>query len=272
LYPPLPLCQSPSTASDATTATTTTTSTSATTTALVTATGTATVIDAEGEGEGAGDDDQLEDFCSEKSPSWLTEKLNESDDDSDNDTDNDEDNDDRDGGKRFKTSHALLSSSKSLQSSPTTAPPDKPKRASSLSSSIVYAYDASQALAMLNSQSAIRPPVPMHPPQQNSAEHHVVLDEVNARKRDRQIQVQRHSVVFSRTNSGPTASYMGICRLPLLEGDIKSSNNIDSGTRSQHRHRRIDIKSYPRSYLPFAMLYFTGKLTANQLLACMRVV
>ena len=38
------------------------------------------------------------------------------------------------------------------------------------------------------------------------------------------------------------ASYMGICKLP----------------RGNSIHRRIDIKTYPRRYSAFAMLYFTG--------------
>jgi DNA polymerase/3'-5' exonuclease PolX len=37
-------------------------------------------------------------------------------------------------------------------------------------------------------------------------------------------------------------SYMGICKLP----------------RDNSVHRRIDIKTYPRRYAAFAMLYFTG--------------
>lgn len=43
-------------------------------------------------------------------------------------------------------------------------------------------------------------------------------------------------------HSNDRASYMGICKLPE-EGSL---------------HRRIDIKTYPRSMRPFALLYFTG--------------
>lgn len=74
------------------------------------------------------------------------------------------------------------------------------------------------------------------------------------RKRHMQKMKSRNEV-HNRNNSGPTASYMGVCRLPVKRGS--------QGTRSERRHRRIDIKTYPRSYVPFAMLYFTGKLTIS---------
>lgn len=43
-----------------------------------------------------------------------------------------------------------------------------------------------------------------------------------------------------------TKSFMGLCRLP------------EKGDGSKRHFRRIDIKTYPREYLPFALLYFTG--------------
>jgi DNA polymerase/3'-5' exonuclease PolX len=41
-------------------------------------------------------------------------------------------------------------------------------------------------------------------------------------------------------------TYMGVCRVS-----------------EQHLHRRIDIKIYPASQLPFALLYFTGSQYFN---------
>eukprot|EP00607_Mallomonas_marina_P010774 CAMPEP_0182422788 /NCGR_PEP_ID=MMETSP1167-20130531/8576_1 /TAXON_ID=2988 /ORGANISM="Mallomonas Sp, Strain CCMP3275" /LENGTH=290 /DNA_ID=CAMNT_0024601149 /DNA_START=249 /DNA_END=1121 /DNA_ORIENTATION=+ len=45
-----------------------------------------------------------------------------------------------------------------------------------------------------------------------------------------------------------TASYMGVCKLP----------------RETSLYRRIDMKSYPRSIFPFAILYFTGSDSFNR--------
>lgn len=168
-------------------------------------------------------------------PVWMTdEKLNASDSETDHDEELNEDDDDGYIGstkpnKKLKTSHSTSRCG--------------PGRASSLTSNAVYAYDASQA----------------HDTQDNddaglatSANDSVPAStQMNDDKRHRQIQLQKHSVVFSKSNSGPTASYMGICRLPYDEAS--------TGTRREHRHRRIDLKTYPRSYLPFAMLYFTGQ-------------
>jgi hypothetical protein len=138
-------------------------------------------------------------------------------------------------------------------------------RASSLTSNVVYAYDASQAFAALKAaetptKADVKDPtlfVPAPPQPQGgsgaapSVEAPTGQIEINDRKRQRQIEIQKHSVVFSKSNTGPTASYMGVCRLPYQKGS--------TGTRSEHRHRRIDIKSFPRSCIPFAMLYFTGE-------------
>ena len=181
------------------------------------------------------------------SPSWLTdEKIHESDTDSDNTSEDDEDGNNQ--------------SRKKLKTSTSTAPTHGPLRASSLTSNAVYAFDASQAHSTLNpptlhtidSKDSGTQVSALHTTESAGREDSAEL--ASDRKRQRQILIQRHSVVFSKTNSGPTASYMGVCRLPY---DPESQ-----GTRQQRRHRRIDMKSYPRSYLPFAMLYFTGVVCA----------
>ena len=76
------------------------------------------------------------------------------------------------------------------------------------------------------------------------------LSSDNIDKKRRRIENLQKWVVSNRSDYGETASYMGVCRLPKVAGS--------EGTRAEHRHRRIDLKTYPRSYLPFALLYFTG--------------
>ena len=50
-------------------------------------------------------------------------------------------------------------------------------------------------------------------------------------------------------------TYMGVCR---LRSEHVITHNDDSTTVVSGIHRRIDIKYYHRSSLPFALLYFTG--------------
>lgn len=175
-----------------------------------------------------------------QSPIWLTEdKLNSSGSDTEDDDVNNMNN------------SVIPLETKSRHASPLTTI-GAPVRASSLTSNAVYSYDASQFLETFDSEDNFD--VVHKVPRAVGGPHSVnslLLDLVNDNKRQRQIQLQKHSVVFSKSNSGPTASYMGICQLPY---DTQSS-----GTRCEHRHRRIDLKTYPRSYLPFAMLYFTGR-------------
>jgi hypothetical protein len=157
----------------------------------------------------------------EQSPSWLTdEKLNQTDSDTDEEevTNNkDEYDDGLRSNKRLKTARSISG----------------PIRASSLTSNAVYSYDASEVFAahkvdpdtnasmLLDATQSAAKLVPS----ENK------LDQVNDRKRQRQIQLQKHSVVFSKSKTGPTASYMGVCRLPEIAGS--------TGTRSEHRYRRV---------------------------------
>lgn len=195
-------------------------------------------------------EDVNHDDCEYRQPAWLSdENLNASESESvdghdglknKNVADSDED---EPPAKTVKESHM---------------PAGPPGLASSLTSNALNSYAASQVLDSFKSQDDkldnIKIALAIPPSAKNlTAKIDLLsrtLDPVNERKRQRQIQLQKHSVVCSRSNSGPTASYMGVCRLPYDENS--------TGTRRERRYRRIDLKSYPRSYVPFALLYFTG--------------
>jgi len=231
-YPPLPVCPSFQPYGESTAATVSTTVTNV-------------------------EDEYLSD-CEHRNPVWLSdENLNASESESDDGDDN---------LKNKNMTENDFDEPPTKIGKPNNVPAGRLVRASSLTSNAVYSYDASQVLESLNSQ-GVELENSKRPPPIQSADKGVklttkidalsrTLDPVNERKRQRQIQLQKHSVVFNRSNSGPTASYMGVCRLHYDENS--------TGTRREYRHRRIDLKSYPRSYVPFALLYFTGSAHFNR--------
>lgn len=60
---------------------------------------------------------------------------------------------------------------------------------------------------------------------------------------------------------------MGLCKLPCKidhQAKLDEKSDKDKIEKEPYINRRIDIKVYPKSQFPFAILYFTGSAYFNR--------